>query len=177
MSCFLLIHTWMITYCMFQEIHHHILKVLIKDTNLYFLTMWVFCKGLHINNQKQNNQKWNIHVWSMDKEPQTHQNLYFNHFIPYPIHCVVLCLCVECLGSHWQQKQISSWAIRCTYSKLCTGVLKQWSCPNEFISSWGQTLSMIHLPWNWGKKISSDTSTKRHLDTYYCWSVRALSCL
>ena len=60
MSCFLLIHTWVITYCMFQEIHHHILKVFIKDTNLYFLTMWVFCKGLHINNQKQNNQNWNI---------------------------------------------------------------------------------------------------------------------
>ena len=34
--------------------------VLVKDTNLYFLTMWVVHKGLHINNQKQNNQKWNI---------------------------------------------------------------------------------------------------------------------
>ena len=27
MSCFLLIHTWMITYCMFQEIHHQILSL------------------------------------------------------------------------------------------------------------------------------------------------------
>ena len=34
--------------------------VFIKDTYLYFLTMWVVHKGLHINNQKQNNQKWNI---------------------------------------------------------------------------------------------------------------------
>ena len=34
--------------------------VFIKDTNPYFLTTWVVHKGLHINNQKQNNQKWNI---------------------------------------------------------------------------------------------------------------------
>ena len=27
MSCLLLIHTWMITYCMFQEIHHQILSL------------------------------------------------------------------------------------------------------------------------------------------------------
>ena len=27
----------------------------------------------------------------------------------------------------------------CTYSKILIGVLKQWSCPNEFISSWRQS--------------------------------------
>ena len=27
----------------------------------------------------------------------------------------------------------------CTYSKILIGVLKQWSCPSEFISSWRQS--------------------------------------
>ena len=85
--------------------------VFIKDTYLYFLTMWVVHKGLYTNNQEHSEMKYPMfEVWTIGTTNPS-KSLPDKHFIPYQIHCVVLCLCVECLGSHWQQKEISSWAM------------------------------------------------------------------
>ena len=104
--------------------------VFIKDTYLYFLTMWVVHKDLYTNNQEHSEMKYPMfEVWTIGTTNPS-KSLPDKHFIPYQIHCVVLCLCVECLGSHWQQKEISSWAMVHIQSDThwCskTMILSQW---------------------------------------------------
>ena len=54
MSCFLLIHVWMITYCMIQEIHHQTLSLNQRHQSLFSDHVSCPQRPNHINNQKQN---------------------------------------------------------------------------------------------------------------------------
>ena len=121
-------------YCALQEIHPQTLSLHQRHQSIFSDHVSSVHKGLQKNSQTQNNQKWNNQClkYGLRTTNPSKSLPWTLHFI-FKIHCVVICLCVECLGSHWQQKEISSWAIRCTYSKILIGVLKQWPCPNELI--------------------------------------------
>ena len=120
--------------------------VFIKDTYLYFLTMWVVHKGLYTNNQEHSEMKypmfevWTIGTTNPSKSlPQT----------LYPISDSLCCPIVSVwnvLAPTGNRKKYHH-ELWCTYSKILIGVLKQWSCPNEFISSWRQSKWVKSKKW------------------------------
>ena len=120
--------------------------VLVKDTNLYFLTMWVVHKGLHINNQKQNNQKWNIPCLKYGLVTTNPSKS-----LPQTLHSILdsLCCPLSLCGMSWlplaKERNIIigwnyEWTHKLTYHthEIFLGILKQWSYADELISPWGQ---------------------------------------
>ena len=120
MSCFLLIHTWMITYCMFQEIHHQILSLHQRHQFIFSDHVSFLQRPSHKQSEtKQSEMKYSIysfHIW-------------------FTVLSFVFVWNVLAPTGNRKKYHHELW---CTYSKILIGVLKQWSCPNEFISSWGQ---------------------------------------
>ena len=120
--------------------------VFIKDTNPYFLTTWVVHKGLHINNQKQNNQKWNILCLKYGLVTTNPSKS-----LPQTLHSILdsLCCPLSLCGMSWlplaKERNIIigwnyEWTHKLTYHthEIFLGILKQWSYADELISPWGQ---------------------------------------
>ena len=71
MSCFLLIHVWMITYCMIQEIHHQTLSLNQRHQSLF--SDHVSCPQRPSHKQsetKQSEMKYpTFEVWTSNHKP------------------------------------------------------------------------------------------------------------
>ena len=114
MSCFLLIHTWMITYCMFQEIHHQILSLHQRHQFIFSDHVSFLQRPSH----KQSEMKYSI----------------YSFHIQFTVLSFVSVWNVLAPTGNRKKYHHELW---CTYSKILIGVLKQWSCPNELISPHG----------------------------------------
>ena len=138
MSWFLQIHVgWLLTVHSKRFIIRRF--VFIKDTNLYFLTMWVVHKGLHINNQKQNNQKWNIPCLKYGLRTTNPSKS-----LPQTLHSILdsLCCPLSLCRMSWlplatERNIIMSYGAHTVGSHWCskTMILSQWIN----ISSWRQS--------------------------------------
>ena len=127
----------MITDCTFQEIHHQMLSL--HQRHLSLFSDHVSCPQRPLHKQSGTFRNEISHVWSMDYRNHKPIKIFTSNTLSHIRFTVLSFVSVWNVLAPTGNRKKYHHELWCTYSKILIGVLKQWSCPNEFISSWRQS--------------------------------------